>query len=273
MRVFFDRELDNVATFWRVFRRDGVTLGFTSHDRDLTFDGIRHRAAPGMLPAAIRMTSDISDDSAEVEGALSHDSIREADLAAGLYDEARIAIGAVDWETLENHTLYSGRLGQIEDDSNGFSAQLLSAKHVLEQDLVPRTSPTCRASFCGPGCGLSAARFTAIRTITEIDMDANQVALSGAIGEGDSLIDGQLRFLGGPQTGGAFGIINASGAWVTLDRPIADGLLVGTKAEVREGCDHTLSTCAERFSNAANFRGEPFLPGNDLLARYGQPSG
>jgi len=275
MRVFFDRELDNVATFWRVFRRDGITLGFTSHDRDLTFDGIRHRAAPGMLPAAIRMTSDISDDSAEVEGALSHDSIRETDLAAGLYDEARIAIGAVDWETLENHTLYSGRLGQIEDDTNGFSAQLLSAKHVLELDLVPRTSPTCRATFCGPGCGLSAVRFTTIKVIADIDRDANQLALSDVLSEAaaDSLIDGQLRFLDGPQTGGAFGIINASGAWITLDRPIADGLQIGAKAEVREGCDHTLSTCAGRFGNATNFRGEPFLPGNDLLARYGQPSG
>ncbi len=31
MRVFFDRELDTVATFWRIWRRDGTALGFTSH--------------------------------------------------------------------------------------------------------------------------------------------------------------------------------------------------------------------------------------------------
>ncbi|HKR91916.1 phage BR0599 family protein, partial [Novosphingobium sp.] len=37
-------------------------------------------------------------------------------------------------------------------------------------------------------------------------------------------------------------------------------------------CDHTLNTCAARFSNAANFRGEPFLPGNDLLVRYPGPA-
>ncbi|MEO0871962.1 MAG: phage BR0599 family protein, partial [Pseudomonadota bacterium] len=29
----------------------------------------------------------------------------------------------------------------------------------------------------------------------------------------------------------------------------------------------------DRFGNAHNFRGEPFLPGNDLLARYGRSSG
>jgi|GEM_PF-6257398 len=30
----------------------------------------------------------------------------------------------------------------------------------------------------------------------------------------------------------------------------------------------TLQTCAQRFANAVNFRGEPFVPGNDLVARY-----
>ena len=53
MRVFFDRELDTVATYWRIYRRDGAALGFTSHNRDLTFSGLTHRAAPGMIPAAI----------------------------------------------------------------------------------------------------------------------------------------------------------------------------------------------------------------------------
>jgi hypothetical protein len=41
---------------------------------------------------------------------------------------------------------------------------------------------------------------------------------------------------------------------------------------LREGCDHTLPTCAERFANAVNFQGEPFLPGNDLVVRYGLSS-
>lgn len=268
MRVFFDREVDNVATFWRVFRRDGTALGFTSHNRALTFGGITHRAAPGMAPAAIRMTDDLSEDSAGVEGALSHDSIREADLAAGLFDNAAILMGVVDWQTLENHALYAGTLGQIEDNLRGFSAQLNSAKKVLVDDLVPRTSPTCRASFCGRGCNLSPVHFTRRAVMDAINLDLNRVMVSGATGE--SHVDGQLRFLGGPQTGITFVVIGADGDWLTLDRPIDPGTIIGTPLELREGCDHTLETCANRFGNAANFRGEPFVPGNDLLARYGQ---
>ena len=35
-----------------------------------------------------------------------------------------------------------------------------------------------------------------------------------------------------------------------------------------EGCDKRFATCRTRFANSANFRGEPHLPGNDLLTRY-----
>ena len=269
MRVFFDRELDTVATFWRIYRRDGAALAFTSHDRDLSFGGIRHLAAPGMIPAAIRLTSELSNDSAEVQGALHHDSIRAADLAAGLYDEAAIEIGAVDWNSLDHHTLYTGQIGRIEDDNTQFAAELRSTKSLLEQDLVPRTSPTCRAEFCGRGCGLSAARFTAVHIVAAIDLEGNRARFTGL--DGEPYLDGRMRLMAGPQTGVAFGIVDAQGDWLVLDRPLVAGTSIATRAELRLGCDHTIATCSGRFGNAINFRGEPFLPGNDLLARYGQP--
>lgn len=267
MRVFFDRELDTVATFWRIYRRDGVALAFTSHDRDLTFGGLTHLAAPGMVPAAIRLTAELSNDSAEAQGALSHDSIREGDLAAGLFDEAAIEIGAVDWLTRDHHTLYAGHIGRIEDDSTQFAAELRSAKSLLEQDLVPRTSPTCRAEFCGPGCGLSPVGFTTIQPLAGIDYENNRVCILNIGGE--AYIDGRVRFMAGPQTGISLGIIDFEDDWLVLDRPLVKGTALGTRVELREGCDHTIATCADRFDNAINFRGEPFLPGNDLLARHG----
>jgi uncharacterized phage protein (TIGR02218 family) len=199
----------------------------------------------------------------------SHASIRETDLAAGLFDEAAIAIGAVDWTTLDHHTLYTGQIGRIEDDQSQFAAELRSTKSLLEQDLVPRTSPTCRAEFCGRGCGLSAVRFTAVHPLAAVDLESNRVRFDGLID--DNFVDGWLRFMAGPQTGLTFGIVDAAGGWLALDRPLVPGTLTGTRTELREGCDHTIATCANRFGNGVNFRGEPFLPGNDLLARYGQP--
>jgi len=42
----------------------------------------------------------------------------------------------------------------------------------------------------------------------------------------------------------------------------------GDRIALRHGCDKSFATCVSRFGNAENFRGEPHLPGNDLLTRY-----
>lgn len=266
-RVFFASEAEGVATFWRIRRKDGVALGLTSHDRALRFDGIEHRAAPGMVPSAIRRTLDLSPDSAEVQGSLTHDSISAEDLATGRFDGAQVEVGLVDWETLERSILYRGEIGGISQEAGSFGAELVSAKSLLEADVVPRTSPTCRAQFCGPGCNLSALPYDHEITAQAIDLDANRVALSGGPA-GDLLIGGTLRWIDGAQAGLTMQVLAADATGVILDIPLDDATIPGMRALVREGCDHTLQTCTARFANSVNFQGEPFLPGNDLLARY-----
>lgn len=262
--IWFGTELETAATFWRVERRDGVTLGFTAHDRDLAFGGVVHRAAPGMAPSAIRRSAGFEPDSAEVAGALSHDSIAEADLADGRFDGARVLVGLVDWETLAHETIYAGTIGAVGEEAGRFTAELLSRKVELSVDPIPRTSPACRAAFCGPGCMLSAARFTHEALVTGHDTEANSVTLDIAA---EPLLGGTLRWIDGPQAGRAMGVIAASGTTLTLDTPLSPG----TRVVVIEGCDRTLDTCATRFGNAVNFQGEPFLPGNDMVARYPSP--
>ncbi|MGI9376445.1 MAG: DUF2163 domain-containing protein [Tsuneonella suprasediminis] len=270
-RAFFTRELECVATFWRIYRRDGVALGFTGHDRDLTFDGIRHRAAPGMLPSAIQRTAALTGDSAAMQGALAHDAISATDLAAGRFDGARVEAGAVDWESGESMVLYSGTIGSVSQDGAAFSADLLSAKAVLDRDVVPRTSPTCRAAFCGPQCGLSAARFTHEARVDRVDFAANAVTFSGALPASDAMLCGTVRWIDGPQAGLAMEVVAAGEAGLTLATPLDLALSPGTAAVLIEGCDGRLATCHQRFANARNFRGEPFLPGNDLLTRHAVP--
>lgn len=268
-RVFLRTELEGVATFWRVYRTDGVALGFTSHDRDLLFGGLLHRAAPGMVPSAIRTSASLDDDSAEVEGALSHDSISEEDLLQGRFDGAQIQIGAVDWENLDHAVLYAGSLGTIGSDGGGFSAELRSAKALLDSDTVPRTSPLCRARFCDAGCTLSVARFSRVAAAVEVDADSHRIAFAGL--DHELYRFGELRWLDGPQTGLIARILSSDANSLTIDLPPHPDLAPPSRARLREGCDHTLATCSARFGNAINFQGEPYLPGNDLLARYPSP--
>lgn len=266
-RVFHREALEGLATFWRVDRRDGVTLGFTGHDRDLWFDGVLHRAAPGMIPSAIRRNAGFSPDSAEVEGVLAHDCIAAVDLAAGRFDGAAVAIGVVDWETRDRAVLYRGEIGAVFEEAGRFSAELRSAKALLEADTVPRTSPTCRARFCGPGCTLSAERFTHEAVLVSVDLDTNRASFTGGPPFAP-MRDGSLRWLDGPHAGLTMEVVAADAEGLVLDRALDPALEPGLRAVLREGCDHTLQTCHTRFGNAANFQGEPFVPGNDMLARY-----
>jgi len=269
-RIWFREGVETVAAFWRLSRRDGVALGFTSHDQDLWFDGVLHSAAPGMVPSAIRRSSDFEPDSAEVEGALSHGSITAADLSQGRFDHARVAIGLVDWETLERESLYRGTIGGVLEEDGRFSAELVSRKAELLVDAIPRTSPTCRADFCGPGCALAAVRFDHEAQFIALDADRNAVALQVPVAA-ERLVGGEIRWLDGPHAGQAMTMVELAGDNLVLDYPIDPAVPAGSRARVREGCDRTIDTCASRFANAANFQGEPFLPGNDLLTRYPTP--
>ena len=268
-RVFFDRELDTAAAWWRIYRKDGVALGFTTHDRDLWFDGLLHRAAPGMLPSSIRRTIDLADDEAEVEGALGQDTIRADDLTAGRFDGARIETGVVDWGRLDAASLYTGSIESVRQDAGGFVAQLRSAKADLDIDPVPRASPSCRARFCGPGCALSASAYSTRAAVLAIDFDANTVRFDLAAPQ--DFVLGELRWLDGPQTGLVARIVFNEGGDLQLDRLIDAGIEPGMRARLLQGCDRTIATCAGRFGNGINFQGEPHLPGNDLLAQYPQP--
>ena len=270
-RVWFSQPLETTATFWRVSRRDGVALGFTAHDRDLWFDGICHRAAPGMIPSAIRRTAGFEPDSAEVQGALSHDSINAFDLATGRFDGARVLIGLVDWESRERHVIYRGTIGTVTEEAGTFSADLQSRKIELQRDPVPRTSPSCRASFCGPGCTLSPARFTHTGVLSGFALASNSATVTTDAATAN-FAGGTLRWLDGPYAGMITAISEVQGSALLLSIPLDQAPAAGTRVQLREGCDHTLDTCATRFANAINFQGEPFLPGNDLITRYPSPS-
>lgn len=270
-RRWFSTPLETVATFWRILRRDGVTLGFCSHDRDLWFDGVLHRAAPGMVPSAIRRTAGLDADSAEISGVISHDCIAASDLEAGRFDDARVMVGLIDWESLESEVLYRGSMGPVSSEDGRFAAELVSRKAELQRDPVPRTSPTCRAEFCGPGCQLSPARFSHEAQLTSLNLEANCVTLAMETTP-QNLIGGFVRWVDGPLAGLSARMVGLSPAGLMLDAPVEPGLVPGTRALVRQGCDRTIDTCATRFGNAINFQGEPFLPGNDLVTRYPTPS-
>lgn len=121
-----DKDLVTASFCWRLDRRDGAAMGFTSHDRDLVIGGLRYRAAPGMLPSAVTLTDGFEIDRLDVSGALTADAITADDLAAGRWDGAALTIFLADWESVAAPTIAvaRGELGDVSARGHGFEAEL-----------------------------------------------------------------------------------------------------------------------------------------------------
>lgn len=266
---WFKTELTTLAFCWRLQRRDGVAIGFTSHDRDLVMDGLVYRAAPGMVPSAVERSEALDGGGVEISGALSSGLIGEADLASGRWDGARLRLMAVDWTTPEDAPLFlaRGELGGVESDGRTFKAELRGPGSLLDAAIVEETSPECRAALGDRRCRVDMAGRRAILPV--VSAEGETVRFAALPGPGGAFACGRLRWLDGPHAGLASAVEASDGDTVTLRDPPPQDPDPGTRAELVEGCDRRFSTCVSRFANAGNFRGEPHLPGNDLLVRHG----
>ena len=111
----FQASLDSGATriarCWKVVRADGTELGFTDHDRTLSFDGLDYEPESGFTPSAIEAGTGLSADTHEVTGALSSERITEVDIARGQYDRAEVTLYLVDWADSSSRIVQSrGRI-------------------------------------------------------------------------------------------------------------------------------------------------------------------
>jgi uncharacterized phage protein (TIGR02218 family) len=266
-------EVTTLALCWRIERRDGVAVGLTGHDRDLLVDGLLHRAAPGMVPSAVRRGLALDGDTLEVAGALASGAIAQADLLAGRWDGARVVLFAVDWsgpstssgQAVERAELGEGRLGAVSLNGGGFTAELTGASAALRRAVVEETAPECRAELGDRRCRVPMAGRR--RWARVVSAEALTVTVDAAAADG-AYAGGRLRWFGGANAGLESAVAGSAGAAVTLRSAPAFAVEAGVLVELVEGCDKALATCAGRFGNAANFRGEPYLPGVDLLTRY-----
>lgn len=264
-----DGSLTSLAFCWRLERRDGVTIGLTAHDRDLMVDGLIYRAAPGMVPSAIAQSDGLAADTLDVKGAFTSDAIAAADMEAGRWDGAALRLFVTDWEQPgeEALELAHGTLGDVTIAGAAFTVELKGATAGLDAPVAEQTSPTCRAMLGDGRCRVAMrgrrrlARVTAVSGETGIAIDASESVANGWGG-------GMLRWLSGGNCGLIAGVASSSGTSVRLREAPLVPVAAGDLIEIEEGCDKRFETCTGRFGNGANFRGEPHLPGMDLLTRY-----
>lgn len=262
-----EEETTSLAFCWRIERADGTALGFTSHDRPLTVDGMSCSPVPGMVPSALAHADSVEGGGMDVTGALGSGRIRADDIAVGRYDHAHATLSLVDWSAPGASVLLaSGEIGDIVRKDDRFEAELKSAHADLDRTPIARCTPECRARLGDSRCRVALSPLTHIARVTAVT-GASRIETDRTLPDG-ALAYGRLRPLAGSLAGLDFEIVASEGSSLDLREAVATPLAPGDLVELREGCDRRFSTCRDRFQNKDNFRGEPHVPGTDSVIRY-----
>jgi len=259
---------------WGVTRADGLRLGFTDHDVDISFEDFVFRAGTGLTASALEQSSGLSVNNTEAVGALSSAAVTEADLAAGRYDGAEVQSWLVNWERPEERVLqFRGTLGEITRSSGAFVAELRGLTEALNQPVGRVYQTRCGTVLGSSACGFDTRTFGYVveEAVLAVE-DARAFRIAGGAFAERWFERGRFEVVDGAAAGlvgvvkndriiGAERVIEL---WETIRAPVVPG----DRVRVVAGCDKRAETCREKFQNLVNFRGFPTIPGEDWLMAY-----
>lgn len=259
------QDTTTLAWCWKVTRADAQVFGFTTHDRDITLSGVTYQADTGFLASAAQARAGASVDNMDVTGMIDSTVISEADLLAGVWDGAQIEVRVVNWaDTSQNVIMQTGTIGNVSLKGAQFTAEMRSLSQAMQQTVGRTMTRRCDADLGDARCGVTLATYTVTGTATANSSDRQTFSASDM----PASIGGLLTWTSGANSGLSMEVKTASGGQIVLALPMPYDIASGDAYSVYAGCDKNASTCSGTFSNIANFRGFPFIPGTDAVLDY-----
>jgi uncharacterized phage protein (TIGR02218 family) len=232
----------------------------------VTFEALDYAAVSGFTASEVQSSLGLAVDNLTVLGALSSASLNEADLAAGLYDDAAIEIWRVNWAAPAQRVLMrKGNLGEVKRGRAGFSAEVRGLAHRLNQPTGRVYAYSCDADLGDARCGkdISSSAFTASGAVLA-PSDNRRFTVSGLDSYASAWFSGgKLIFTSGANAGRAGEVKRHATGSIELWQALSEAIAPGDAFTVSAGCDKQLMTCKTKFANGINHRGFAYMPGND----------
>lgn len=280
LQAHLDDGTTTLSWCWKITRADGVVLGFTDHDRTLSFGGTDFEPESGLSASEIRAGSDLAVDSQDAQGALNSDRITETDILDGRWDNALVEVWRVNWNAPGQRVLLRrGSIGELRRGRLAFVAEVRSMAHVLGQTVGRVYQGTCEAALGDTRCGVDLNDATYSGTGAVVDPIHDRAFTASGISGFVSgwFAFGYLEWASGPNGGRSAEVMMhelASGiVTITLLEAPVRPIATGHAFVIRAGCDKRAETCTAKFANIVNFRGFPNIPGHDTVIRYATADG
>ena len=280
LQTHLDDGTTTLSWCWRISRADCVALGFTDHDRILSFDGTEFEPESGFAASEIRSGSDLAVDAQDASGVLTSDRITETDILDGRWDNATVELWRVNWsDTSQRVLLRRGAVGQIRRGRMAFVAEVRSLAHVLGQTVGRTFQAGCDAALGDARCKIDLENtvYKGAGVITELLRDRAFLALGLSAFEAGWFTSGTITWTTGANAGRitevlAHDLADSVTTLTLLEAPVRP-ISEGDSFIARAGCDKRIATCGAKFANTANFRGFPNIPGQDAVVRYASQDG
>ncbi|HBQ35884.1 MAG TPA: hypothetical protein DD729_03445 [Rhodobacteraceae bacterium] len=264
--------ITTVCRCWSLVRCDGASYGFTDHDGALEFEGMVFKADTGMTAKALQQTSGLAVDNSEALGALSDASITEADIAAGRFDGAVVKAWLVNWADLDQRVLqFRGTIGELQRSGGAFQAELRGLSEALNQPQgrVYQRQDTSVLEDGSFGFDLDVPGYRAQIAVEEVE-DARIFRFADLAGFEPRWFErGKFEVLSGAAQG-LVGVVkndrlSNEGREIELWESIRAPIKTGDMLRISAGYDQRPETSRLKFHNYINYRGFPFIPGEDWL--------
>jgi len=257
-----------LATCWKVTLQNGTIYRLTDHDVSLQIpaDGNEtYSADSSFLASDFAGSGNLAVDGIDIHSWIDTTVINEQDVYAGLWDNARVEIFAVNHQdtSIGVIPLKTGNIGAIKYGDGPIVLEMRSLAQQLQVTTTQVFQFTCRASVYDDRCGVPKASHL-VATATVSGTPTRTVFDTGeTLAEGE-LVYGTAEWLTGNNAGLAHDIVShTTGGEITLELPAALAIQAGDTCELYRGCDKTRATCRDRFGNIPNFRAEPDQPTPD----------
>lgn len=269
-----------VADAYTFYLVDGTILRYTNGDTDIVYNGNTYSAGgnngaifnggvntelswkTGLEVDTLKF--DVAPRSATVEGYDWFSAIRN-----GLFDGAQFSLGRFYMSTYGDTSaglliVFNGRTGEIDIDRTKVSFNINGFTELFNQP-IPRNlyQTNCLNTLYDSACTLSQISFAISGTVSSGSTGSViNCGLSQATGY---FTLGKMQFTSGINNGlwrTVQQYIHGSPSTININIPFYTSPSASDTFTIYPGCDKTMSTCTNKFSNLVNFRGFPFIPEN-----------
>lgn len=237
-------------SFIKIQSNDKI-LCFTDCDEDISYEGEIYRSGGFFTPNVIISRNELGEDNFTVSGCFNNDIILE---------------GFLEIFSLTNNekiVLKSGWIGEVKMSGEKFTATINSLSSKTKNIIGKCYSSSCRAAFADQYCKIDKEKYSFSGFVEEVG-DANSFIDKNRQEPGGYFNQGILEFFSGENIGKKFQVIMFYETKIYIEEDIK--IKKGDQYKITSGCDKAFDTCISKFSNAINFRGEPFIPNRHKLA-------